>query len=103
MLAPAVQANLTWSSLAAVDPRLRARLTEEVRGLAWTLSQMEALLDDAHRVAGHEEAFLMPRLELRLPLYDLKRRDRLVLTHLERVRIALVDEAGRKLADVTLH
>lgn len=102
MLAPPLQVTLAWRSLAATDSRIRSRVTEEVRGLAWTLSQMEALLHDAHRAAGHEHAFLMPRIELKLPLYDVGRRYRLVLTYVERARISLVDEDDRKLADVTL-
>ena len=102
MLAPPVHATLTWRSLAATDPRIRARVTEEVRGLAWTLSQMEALLHDAHRAAGMEHAFLMPRIELRLPLYDVGRRYRIVLTYVEKARIAVVDEDDRKLADIVI-
>lgn len=103
MLAPPVQVHLTWRSLAATCPKLRARVTEEMRQLAWTLSQMEALLHDAHRAAAMDQAWLMPRIELRLPLFDLGRRLRVVMTHLDRARIGLLDEEGRKLADVTLH
>lgn len=103
MLEPPAQAVLTWRSLAATDPHIRARVTEEVRTLSWTLSQMEALLHDAHRVTALEHAFLMPRIVLKLPLYDLGKRYRVVLSHLEKTRITVQDEDGRKLADVTLH
>ncbi len=103
MLAPPAHVIVTWRSLAATDAALRARATEDIRGLWWTLAQTEALLHDAHRVAGHEHAFLMPRIELRLPLYDLDRRLRIVFTHVDGTRIRLVDEHDRKLADITLH
>lgn len=103
MLAPGLQVALRWRSPAATTPSLRARLDEEVRALAWTLNQMEALLDDAHRATGPEHAYLMPCIELRLPLYDLGLRYRLVLTHVDRRRIRLLDEEDRTLADVTLH
>jgi hypothetical protein len=102
MLAPPAHVTLVWKSLVAVDPLIRTRVAEEVRGLAWTLSQMEALLHDAHRATALEHAFLMPRIELKLPLYDLGRRYRIVLTYMEKARIALMDEDGRKLADVRL-
>lgn len=102
MLEPPVQVTLVWRSLAAPEPRIRVRVAEEVRGLAWSLSQMEALLHDAHRATGLEHAFLMPRIELKLPLYDVGRRYRIVLTYVEKARICLVDEDGRKLADVRL-
>lgn len=103
MLEPPLQVLVTWRSLVVTDPQLRARLTEEVRQLAWTLSQMEALLHDAHRATACEHAFLMPRIEMRLPLYDLGKRFRIVLAHVDRARISLLDEDGRKVADVTLH
>lgn len=103
MLAPSLQVAVCWRTLATTDPALRARLTAEIRALSWTLNQMEALLDDAHRCTGLEHAYLMPRIELRLPLYDVGLRYRLLLTHVDRARISLVDEEGRKLADVTLH
>jgi hypothetical protein len=44
----------------------------------------------------------MPRIELKLPLYDLGRRYRLVFTYVEKSRISVMDEDGRKLADVRL-
>lgn len=102
MLAPPTHVTFAWRSLAAPEPRIRVRVAEEVRGLAWTLSQMEALLHDAHRAAALEHAFLMPRIELRLPIYDVGRRYRIVLTYVEKPRIALVDEDDRKLADIIL-
>lgn len=102
MLEPPATVTLVWRSLAATDPVIRARVAEEVRSLAWTLSQMEALLHDAHRATGLEHAFLMPRIELKLPLYDVGRRYRIAFTFVERARIALLDEDGRKLADVRL-
>lgn len=102
MPTPAAQVVLAWRPHAPADATLRARVAEEVRQLAWTLSQMEALAHDAHRAAGHEHAFLMPRLELRLPLFDLGLRYRLVVSCMEKSHIALLDEEGRKVADVSL-
>lgn len=42
----------------------------------------------------------MPRIELRLPLYDARCRLRIVFTHIDVPRIHLADEAGKRLADV---
>ena len=99
---PAIQVRLQWRSGADVRPELRARVAAELNALAWELNQAEALLQDAMRVAGHDRAYLMPRIELRLPLFDAQRRLRIVLSHIDAARIHLVDEDGKRLADVLL-
>ena len=91
-----------WRPAAPSDERVRARIMEELEQASWTLSQMEALLYDAHQLAGVHHAWLLPRLEMRLPLYDLGLRYRLVYTCLDRTRLAVEDDRGRRVADVTL-
>lgn len=103
MLLPAVQVRLSWRSAVTLDDSLKDRLTNEVEQISWTLSQMEALVDEAHRLTGMEHAYLLPRLELRLPLYDVGKRYRLSLSYVEKRRITLLDDQGRAVADVTLH
>lgn len=98
-----IQVKLQWRPAAAIPSETRERVARELHGLAWELTQSEALLADVVRVAGHERAYLMPRIELRLPLYDEKRRLRIVFSHIDAARIHLVDEEGKRLADVTLH
>jgi len=97
-----IQVRVEWRADASVTAPERARVMQELADLAWELSQSEALLTDVMRVAGHDRAYLMPRIELRLPLYDAGRRFRIVFSHVEMARIHLVDEAGKQLADVTL-
>lgn len=93
---------MNWRTAADVSPTVRERVAHELHSLAWELSQSEALLHDIIRVAGHERAYLMPRIELRLPLYDEHRRLRIVFSHIDAPRIHLVDEDGKRLADVVL-
>ena len=95
-----IQVRLNWRPGAAVPADLRERVARELATLGWELNQGEALLQDADRLAGHERAYLMPRLELRLPLYDAQRRFRIVFSHIDAARIHLVDEEGKRLADV---
>ena len=97
-----IQVRLNWRAGAETSTPLRQRVSEELDSLAWELSQAEALLHDVVRVAGHERAYLMPRIELRLPLYDEHRRLRIVFSHVDAPRIHLVDEDGKRLADVVL-
>lgn len=97
-----IEVRLNWRSTADATPALRERVAEELRGLAWELSQAEALLHDAIRVAGDARAYLMPRIELRLPLYEEHRRLRVVFSHIDSARIHVVDEDGKRLADVVI-
>lgn len=102
MLEPVAKVHLRWRTDAPADPRLRGRLLEECELIAWPLSQMEALLHDAHQATALEHPWLLPRLELRVPLYDLQRRFRVVISYLEGSRITVVDEGGTSIADVSL-
>lgn len=97
-----IQVRLNWRTAADVSSPLRERVATELHALAWELSQAEALLHDIVRVAGDERAYLMPRIELRLPLYDEHRRLRIVFSNIDAPRIHLVDEDGKRLADVLL-
>ena len=97
-----IQVRLQWRPN-PLPSELRERVAQELETLSWELTQAEALLTDVMRVAGHERAYLMPRIELRLPLYDERRRLRIVFSHIDAARIHLVDEEGKRLADVTLH
>ena len=97
-----IQVRLAWRSGSTVSPEIRERIASELETMAWELSQAEALLQDVVRVAGHERAYLMPRIEFRLPLYDEQRRLRIVFSQIDTARIHLVDEDGKRLADVVL-
>lgn len=102
MLAPAVRLRVRWLAAAPPEGPLRDRLEKELHGLAWALSQLEALADEASRLTGAEHPWLLPRIEARLPLYDLERRYRIVVAHVEGSRIRLLDEQGREAAQVQL-
>jgi hypothetical protein len=97
-----IQVRLQWRAAVDVPAETRERIARELAGITWELSQAEALLHDAMRVAGHERAYLMPRIELRLPLYEDGRRLRIVFSHIDSPRIHLVDEEGKRLADVVI-
>lgn len=100
-LAP-IHVRLAWRPGVSLPDAVRERVCREIECLSWELNQTEALLNDLHRVAGQERAWLMPRIELRVPLYDMNRRFRLSFSHIDKTRIVLVDEDAKKLADVTL-
>lgn len=97
-----IQVRLQWRTGVDIPPETRERVTREIDTLAWELSQTEALLHDAMRVAGQTRAYLMPRIELRLPLYDAGRRLRIVFTNIDMPRIHVVDEDGKRMADLTI-
>ena len=94
--------ELAWRRGAPEDDVLRRRVLEEVRVIAWTLSEMQAMLHEAHQRTGLSHAYLAPRLELRLPIFDVGLRYRLVLMNLDEPRVGLFDEDGKRIADVRL-
>ncbi|MFA5860789.1 MAG: hypothetical protein WDA16_03750 [Candidatus Thermoplasmatota archaeon] len=94
--------SVRWRKGAPADDRVRRRIVEELRDLSWSLSQLQLLLHDAHQTAGAQHAFLLPRIEARLPIFDAGLRYRLVLTQLDEPRLALMDEDGQKVADITI-
>lgn len=99
---PTVTVHVAWRSLAPPDERVRARVVAEMEQVSWTLARFEGMLLDAHQAAGAEHAWLLPRLDLRFPVYEEGLRYRLVCTCLERPRWRLEDTEGRIVADVTL-
>lgn len=100
--APTLCVHVSWRAHAPTDEKVRARIVEELRQASWTLNQLEALLFDAHHLTAGQHAWMLPRLELRLPLYDVGLRYRLVYQCLDKPRLALQDEKGRRIADVSL-
>ena len=97
-----IQVRVEWRVGYELPPETRERVAREIDGLAWELTQTEALLTDAMRVAGDARAYLMPRIELRLPVYEAGRRLRIIFSHVDAARIHLVDEAGKRMAEITL-
>lgn len=94
--------DVAWRSAAPADPTVRRRLVEEVHAIAWELTQIQALVADADQVTGLAHAFLVPRMELRLPLFDVGRRFRVLVQHLDRPLVTIVDEDGERVADVRM-
>jgi hypothetical protein len=94
--------ELAWRRGAPADPRLRHRALEEVRAISWNLSELQAMLADAHQRTGLTHAYLLPSLELKLPIYDVGARWKVILSRLDTERIVLADEDGRPVADVRL-
>lgn len=95
-----LEVDVAWRAGAAPDAAVRRRVAEELRAIAWELTQLQALVHDAHQATGLRHAYLVPRMELRLPLFDLGLRYRVVLQQLDRPRVVLQSEAGRTLAEV---
>ena len=101
-MAQSLHLDLAWQSGAPADATVRRRVAEELRGIAWELTQLQALLHDAHQATGLAHAWLVPKMEVRLPLYDVGLRYRVVIQQVDRPRVVLLDEDGRRIADVRL-
>lgn len=98
---PVLDTRLRWTPAAPDDAALRRRVEAEVREVSWTLSQLQALLHEASLVAS-PHAYLLPRMEVRLPLYDAGVRYRIRIEHVEGPKVTVVDGDGARVADVVL-
>lgn len=99
---PRLHVDIAWRSAAPADAALRRRVWEELCAISWDVSQMQALVHDAQQATGLQHAWLVPKMELRLPIYDHGVRYRLVIAHAETPTVWLVDESGKRIADVRL-
>jgi hypothetical protein len=88
--------------MAPADPAQRRRVHDEVAAIAWTLSELQAMLHDAHQRIDFSHPYLSPRVELKLPIFDAGLRYRIVLSQLDEPAAHLLDEDGRRVADVRL-
>lgn len=102
MAETALHLDVLWKAGAPRHATVRKRVVEELRSIAWELTQMQALVHDAHQATGYLRGWLSPRMELRLPLYDIGLRYRIVIEEMEPPAVSLVDDAGRHVADVRL-
>jgi len=84
------------------DANVRRRVHDEVLAIAWTISELQALVHEAHQRTGLAHAYLAPRLELRLPIFDAGLRYRIVLSQLDEPAAHILDEDGKRVADVRL-
>ncbi len=100
MLLPGYRVNVRWRTRLA--PALEARVIQELEGASWSMSEMEALLHDAHRATGLNHAWMAPSLVLRMPLFDMGRRFKIQMSRHDKSHIVLLDEDDKKLADVNL-
>lgn len=101
-MAQSLEMDVAWRPGGPTDPVVRRRVADELRAIAWELTQLQALVHDAHQATGLSHAWLVPKMELRLPLYDLGLRYRVVIQQLDKPRVVLHDEEGRCVADVRL-
>lgn len=83
-------------------PSQRRRVHDEVTAIAWTISELQALVHEAHQRTDLAHAYLAPRLEMRLPIFDAGLRYKIVLSHADEPGVHLLDEDGKRVADVRI-
>jgi hypothetical protein len=95
--------QIAWRrGMAPTEAFQRRRVHDEVLAIAWTISELQALVHDAHQRTDLSHAYLSPRLELRLPIFDAGLRYRIVLSQQDEPGVHLMDEDGKRVADVRL-
>lgn len=100
--AAAAPALVEWLPGARVGPALRRKVERLLGSLTPVLSEFEADLDGASRRAACGYAWLLPRFELTLPLYEDQAVFRLRMTRLDEPEMLVVTRNGRAVARVRL-
>lgn len=95
--------TVEWWADDRVPARLQRKVARLVEEIAPQLNEMEAALDDLHRLASNGYEWLMPKIEVTLPLYEEGEVFRLRLLRLEETQMVLETRQGEAVAEVRLH
>lgn len=99
---PSVEARIAWRPQARVPPEVRRELERLVADLAPVLSEVETDVDTLSRRASCGLEWLLPHIELTLPLYERGRVYRLRFFRDDATDIALVTRSGARVATIRL-
>ena len=98
----ALVVRVDWWPSARVPARVRRKLDALLQGIAPQLNEVEACLHDLQRHASHGLEWLIPKIELNLPLYEERAAFRLRLVRLDETRMLLETRAGDVVGEVFL-
>lgn len=99
---PAVEVAVEWKATNEVPDRVRRKVNRLLRTLAPVLNEYEASLYDMTNLASNGLDYLMPKIELNLPLYEEKVHFRVRMTRLDLTKIHLETKDGEPVAEVFL-
>lgn len=102
MATPALVLTVDWWSGEKVPLRVRRKVDRLLADLAPQLNEMEAHLYDLHVLASNGLDWLMPKIELTVPLYEDGMVFRLRLMRLEETQMVLETRKGEAVAEVVL-
>jgi hypothetical protein len=99
---PGVEVTIDWKPTADVPDRIRRKVNRLVRSLGPVLNEYEANLFDMTNLASNGLDYLMPKIELSLPLYEENCAFRVRMTRVDLTRIFLETKDGEPVAEVFL-
>lgn len=101
-LRASIEARVVWEKGARVAPEVRAEVERLVSDLAPALSEIEADADTLGKRASCGLEWLLPRIELTLPLYERGVVFRLRITRDEATDAAILTRSGSRVATVRI-
>lgn len=99
---PALAVTVEWWARAKVEPRVRRKLERILRELAPVLNEYEAHLFDMTNLAANGLDWLMPKIEVNLPLYEERVAFRLRMIRLDTTQMFIETKKGEAVAEIHL-
>lgn len=97
-----VEVTVEWWANADVPERVRRKVTRLLKSLGPVLNEYEAQLYDMTNLASNGLDYLMPKIELNLPLYEDRVAFRVRMVRLDATQIFLETKRGDAVAEVHL-
>ena len=99
---PALELTINWWTNADVTDRVKRKVTKLVKTLAPVLNEYEAALFDMSNLASNGLDYLMPKIELNVPVYEEKTAFRIRMMRLDATQIFLETKKGDAVAEIFL-
>lgn len=97
-----LEVTVEWWANADVPERVRRKATRLLKSMAPVLNEYEAHLYDMANLASNGLDYLMPKIELNLPLYEERTAFRIRMVRLDATQIFLETKRGDAVAEVYL-
>ena len=97
-----LEVTVDWWANADVSDRVRRKVNRLVKSLGPVLNEYEASLFDMTNLASNGLDYLMPKIELNLPLYEEKVAFRIRMIRLDATQIFIETKKGDAVAEVFL-
>lgn len=100
MPAQGIVVTVDWWEGSRVPRKLRTKVADLVQALAPQINEFEACLHELERLASNGHEFLMPKIELTIPVYEEGAVFRLRMVRLDTTQMILETRKGEAVGEV---